>query len=477
LGEPVKPARPLLMYLSIKENRQFNHSSSGIYRFGFYLLLILAPFLLGSNRPIFWGVNGIIGAFTIAAFVWSELNTSNSSTIEWSLPTIALVGMLIIAIWIAAQASSWTPQSWHHPVWFNNLMLTGAHGAISANPSQTWAALTWWSTLSIFVVATRIGTNERERNFVLELMVAVSVFVAAFGFVAEHFHLNTVGLLTKTDYHGWLTGTFVNRNSAASFISIGMIIVICLFCRDVALAIRQKSISVCLVAELAMSRAALYCAATVWLFFALLLTGSRGGIITGITGGILVLVLSRIKRGHQSLIVLAAIFSAAAISIAMAISVLQVRTDLAESTTVRESLYAEALKAIAQRPILGHGAGTYASIQPIYHSETTPSELVWDNAHSTVLEVIATLGIPVAVFAICLMSYIIHRLAKTWWVTRRESNCLLAILGVIVAVTLHAFVDFSLEIQAIALYVSSLVGLGMGEVARTEEEASSLVPN
>jgi hypothetical protein len=34
------------------------------------------------------------------------------------------------------------------------------------------------------------------------------------------------------------------------------------------------------------------------------------------------------------------------------------------------------------------------------------------------------------------------------------------------AVTLHAFVDFSLEIQAIALYVSCLIGLGIGEAMR-----------
>jgi hypothetical protein len=47
--------------------------------------------------------------------------------------------------------------------------------------------------------------------------------------------------------------------------------------------------------------------------------------------------------------------------------------------------------------------------------------------------------------------------------TTEEATCLLAVLAIIVAVSLHALVDFSLEIQAIALYVASLFGLAIGE--------------
>ena len=107
----------------------------------------------------------------------------------------------------------------------------------------------------------------------------------------------------------------------------------------------------------------------------------------------------------------------AAIAITLALNALQGRQDIAENANVRMGLYAEALKAISDRPFLGHGAGTYSSIEPLYHSSVTPSDLVWDNAHSTVLEVIATLGIPAALFAVSVLAFILFRLTRTWWNT------------------------------------------------------------
>jgi O-antigen ligase len=394
------------------------------------------------------------------------------------LPFIAIFGFLLIELWIAVQASPWTPKAWHHPVWFASPLLANAKSTISADPSLTWQALGWWSTLSVFVVAVRFGTDARRSIFVLKLMLSICVLVALFGFIVERFELNTLGLVPKVYYRGWLTGTFVSRNSAASFIGIGLILALALASREY---LAHQSQSVWL-ANFVVSRAGLYGAGALILFLALLLTGSRGGIATGIVGGFLVLVMSVVKRNRLNASVIAALLGGLTISIALAVSMLQYRTETAESTDARLSLYAEALRAIADRPILGHGAGAFSSIQPLYHSSSTPSNLIWDNAHSTVLEVIVTLGIPAVMFAIVILGYILFNLAQTWWYTCREATCLLVILTVAVAVSLHAFVDFSLEIQAIALYVACLVGLGIGEMIslnaqRSERDQSRSVPS
>src|SRR5215213_11855846 len=89
-----------------------------LYRLALYGLLISSPLLLGSNRPIFWGVNGVIAALTVVVFVWSELTDASPSSGNWHLPRVSLVGMLVISVWIAVQASPWTPKNWHHPIWF-----------------------------------------------------------------------------------------------------------------------------------------------------------------------------------------------------------------------------------------------------------------------------------------------------------------------------------------------------------------------
>jgi O-antigen ligase len=295
-------------------------------------------------------------------------------------------------------------------------------------------------------------------------MLSVCSLVALFGFIVEFFGLNTLGLIPKTHYRGWLTGTFVNRNSAASFIGIGLVIALAL-ARHAYFDPRNQytTFSLPSICRLFVSRVGFYASVGAALFCAVLMTGSRGGILTGIIGGSLVLLMCLRRGGTPRAPAIAMLLGGVAISIALSVSALKNRTDASESTSVRLSLYGEALRAIADRPILGHGAGTYSSIQPIYHSASTPSNFIWDNVHSTVLEAALTLGIPAIIFGTGVLVYILLQLFDTWRNTSTEAICILVILAVSVAVALHAFVDFSLEIQAIALYVACLLGLGMGE--------------
>jgi O-antigen ligase len=224
--------------------------------------------------------------------------------------------------------------------------------------------------------------------------------------------------------------------------------------------------------DIVVGQAGIYSAVGLALFLALLLTGSRAGIATGIFGGALVLILRLIKRGRPTASSITVMLIGLTLSIMLAISAVQGRQDIADNTNVRLSLYTEALRATADRPLLGHGAGAYSSIQPLYHSSSTPSDLLWDNAHSTVFEAMVTLGLPAMMFATIVLAFILVKLAQVWGSARKEATCLLVIQGVSAAVTLHAFADFSLEIQAIALYVSCLVGLAIGEAMRISLESS-----
>jgi O-antigen ligase len=434
-----------------------------LYRFGFYLLIVFSPLLLGSNRPLFWGINGVLSALILIGFVWFEFK-NEPSRFDWKLPFVAIVSFLLIGVWMAVQASPWTPRAWHHPIWFASPMLAKAKSTISIDPSQTWQAIGWWSTLSVFVVAIRLGTTLGARIFVLNIMVIVCGVVAAFGLIVEFFGFGTLGLIQKTYYQGWLTGTFVNRNSAASFISIGLIVVL-------ALAVRKRPAR----QNRTPSVPWYYSTAALMLFLALILTGSRAGIVTGVIGAFLVLLMGTIKRDRLNRRAIVTLVGGLAICAALSTSVLLHRTETSESTAVRLSLYEEALKAIADRPILGHGAGTFSSVEPLYHSSSTPSNLIWDNAHSTLLEILVTLGIPATTLALVVLLYILSKLARTLLNTAEEATCLLTVLAITVAVSLHALVDFSLEIQAIALYVANLFGLAIGETMSLTSTSSGQI--
>ena len=64
------------------------------------------------------------------------------------------------------------------------------------------------------------------RQFVrrfMQLAAGTAAAIALFGMVVGAAELPTLGIAPKTAYLGWLTGTFVNRNSAATFFGFGMI--------------------------------------------------------------------------------------------------------------------------------------------------------------------------------------------------------------------------------------------------------------
>jgi len=117
-----------------------------------------------------------------------------------------------------------------------------------------------------------------------------------------------------------------------------------------------------------------------------------------------------------------------------------------------------AVVAIGQSPWLGWGLGSfndiYAILQPLEIPQTN------DKAHSTPLETIVELGIPAAIPA--LMTVLLPWLVCLRGALQRRRQRWLpaaafAISGIAIV---HSTVDFSLQIPAVAFWVSAFLGLG-----------------
>jgi len=65
-------------------------------------------------------------------------------------------------------------------------------------------------------------------------------------------------------------------------------------------------------------------------------------------------------------------------------------------------------------------------------------------------------------------------LAKAWRSASLDAVCTVSCLANAMALAVHALIDFSLEIQAVALYSACLLGLAIGETMnfKTREAAS-----
>lgn len=434
---------------------------AGLDRISWLLLLaiiVASPLLLGSNRPVFWIMNSLLAGGCLLAGAGSEWRDRARSQLGWRAPLLLAGGLSVSLLWMAIQAWAPIPGAAAHPVW------NGEPGSISIAPALTLAAIAWAAPLAIFLAAFRPGTSRRRTHVTLQVMIAVAYSSAAFGLLAEAGDFATTGLTAKEYYQGWLTGTFVNRNTAACFFAIGGAVALALSLDFNPGAKRWKEAAPATLRSWIVSRNALFALAAGFLWLAVLLTGSRGGMIAA-AGGSAAVLMAGLWRDAGTLR-RAGLVAIPLILMALGAVALTQRGDTAvDSNITRLSLYREALAAIAERPLLGHGGGAFELVEPLYHSATTPSHFIWNNAHSSILELAVGNGLPAAFLVmaayVALLVYLIVAAGRPGG----ARPAILAAIGGMTAAGLHSFIDFSLETQSVALYVAILAGLGMGEAA------------
>jgi O-antigen ligase len=431
------------------------------------LTLLLAPLLLGSNRPVFWAINGASASILLSwlAFrLWRD-----PKRFGWSALVLLLTASCttLMLVWMGIQTVGLTPRSWHHPLWEVAL---GANGSASIDPSLTLSTIGWTATLSIILVAIAKGSDVPFVLRFMRLAAGTASAVAFFGLLVGALGIPTLGVAAKNAYLGWLTGTFVNRNSAATFFSFGMTAALVLATWPARnLLPSRKRPTRFLRAFHWQDPQTPWLAVAIFLFIAVVMTGSRGGLIATVVSlaaffAVWVVKLRKFGTfGAATLLVMVALctFSVTVLAGAGIFD----RPDAESSTNVRISLYREALRAIRDRPLLGHGAGTYATVQPLYHSSATPEEFVWNRAHSSYLEAAMTLGIPataiVLAVSVLVLVWMIRALARS----REPNPALIAAPPIATMAAVHSFVDFSLQMQAIALYFVIFAGLAIGAAA------------
>lgn len=440
------------------------------------MMLIISPALLGSNRAIFWALNGGLAGTAVLFFMISELRTVQHDNVN-SKFLLYVVGLFALpVIWIALQLLPGVPPFLAHPVWQS---IPDASARITINPHQTVLALLWWLSLAIVFVAIPAGTVPSRSRWFLHLMMYTILGVAIFGFSNMYLGWNSVGIIAKTAYLNWLTGTFVNRNTAASFFVIGLSLA-SIFCIEAYNRVHKTSDHLTFIAgtlNVLDSSVPLYFGIGLVIFVATLLTGSRAGIATAAVALVVTYLLSnRRKKKTGSYFGLFAGFSFL-IFLGIAFNALYERSnDAVDSSWARVELAKEAWAAVKASPFFGHGAGTYQSVEPLFHSTETSSQQIWNHAHNSYLEAAADLGIPLTM---CWIILSVILMIKLYVVVRSSTElkpATVALLSVSCAESLHALVDFSLQTQAVAIYISCLIGLAIGEANSKKSTASSHYP-
>jgi len=263
-------------------------------------------------------------------------------------------------------------------------------------------------------------------------------------------------------------GTFVNRNHFATWIGLAILCAIAWFYhRMVKPEVQPYAVPMNRAdqAEAFILRAWKPLTALLLMVAALILTHSRGGFVATLAATVVLLALldRRGRKGRaKSRILVVTALAVAGIAFFLTSEVLLDRINRTDITTEeRMAVYGNINRAIGDNPALGFGYGTFADSFRLY--DLNESAVHYDRAHNTWLENAFELGLPAALALFLALA----GLAVTCWrgVARRHRDWVFPATGAAasVLVGIHAMVDFSLQLPAVAMLYAAIMGVGVAQ--------------
>ena len=361
--------------------------------------------------------------------------------------------------------------------------------AISADPYQTrFFALELIALILTGVLFSRFASSERRMRITINVIIAVAVGTAIFGIVRQTAHPSVLfGLPFLPADLGY--GQFINRNHFAFLMEMGLGLILGLL----------------LGGGVKREKALIYFAALLPLWIALVLCGSRGGLVAMlaqvVTAALLFGVVarrggsrdsqSRLSRVANSLPVKAALIIVLVLAVGvgtiwlggdrLAIRIDQSREQLTSDIDTlragvsRQDIWKASWKLFTAHPVLGVGMGAYWAAIPSVHDASgsmTPRE-----AHNDYLELLASGGLVGFALGLWFVFEVWRRTRKNLQSQHRfrRAACYGAAVGMS-GVAVHSLLDFGLHILANALVFTTLIVIATSKPQWANERATAYEP-
>lgn len=449
-----------------------NTVSSALDKIGFSVLLLsvaVAPIPFGSNSAGAAGCLGLLLALCLlAAAIVPKVNQAVAR-----LYGVALFVAIVVVLCAVAQTTPWGRAALINPMWSEAGRFIGdPEGVIAASRYQPLHSVGYvLLAMAAFICALVHVRGESRYMTFLHVLLVTSSAVTLFCLVQYSQAPNSLLWADRKHYTGSFTGTFINPNTAATYFGLMLLL-------SIAVALRQLddvNLTRLLLARSRWSqherhrlRAFLVYAAPAFLFsLALLLTKSRAGIVSSLAGVALftsILVFLRLRRRTSALVAATLILFGllGGTALFMLYGGLVVRRFEIEGLTdqARLCVYDATWRAIDSHFWRGTGLGTFQDVLPSYRLAACNLYGYWDTAHNFFLEGWLGLG---AAFVVC-AAFVYFKLLQTFLRGMRERRRLrfvpLSCLGMLVVVTLHSLVDFSMQIPGVSVTVAATLGAG-----------------
>lgn len=426
------------------------------------LVAVIAPLPLGSARPLAWGVWAVYLGLVTAIYGVMMLRSQQPLRVglaELRLPAL-LFGALLL--WLVIQV---LPVG----VLFGGFGIAGKTGIVatsntlSVDPIST--ALMFMRQCSygaLFFLLVQVAAHPARRDLALNVLLFACIGYALLGIVA----LNTgdwILGITKWAYEGSATGPFVNRNSFATFLAFGAVIAASKLARHIADRFERHYDDGPI--QNSNSSIILYALALIFLLTVIVATQSRMGFAAALAGSLVAILATAVRSTRALPIVLGATFLAVLAMIAalslFGEALFERFGTVEQSALVRTDLYRQVLELIALRPWTGFGGGTFELAYPLVHDLPVNLDFIWDRAHNTYLTLWSELGLLGGSLPLLIVAVLIWRIASAPKASTADWRFRCMAFGTVTVAAVHSLADFSLEIQANALFFVALLALGM----------------
>jgi O-antigen ligase len=434
----------------------------------FIAALAWTPYWYGSNDLITWGVNAVLfpGLTLIYEIALVVRGRERPVAVhELRLPISLFVA---VALWVVVQDATWTPSSWHHPIWAMSADALNAplDGSISVNRNATTLALIRIITsASVFWLAVQLCRNTtRASSFIIALVTIIAAY-CAYGLV-DFATMQS----EKTDGPSFLTSTFINHNHFAAYGGIGLVAgcgqILKIFRGTLGTRGGSLRFKIATFMETAAHNAGPFLVAAFVILVAVLLTGSRGGITaTGLgIASLAVLMLGQreVKSSERRLALILGIIVVAAILMFFGSTFTTRLAEQGLSDRNRMTVYMITLRSILDAPVLGYGYGTFADVFPMIRDRSVSVLGSWEQAHDTYLEVFQGLGVVFGSMLVLSVAVLVAKCCKAA-ITHQEAMIPAVATSVGLLLGIHSLVDFSLQIQAVTLTFMAVLGAGVAQ--------------
>lgn len=447
-------------------------------------LAALAPLPFGSNRPWAWAALSLVVGVLLVLWAISArglaANRARGDPAALGVPLrrigLTAAGFAAVVLWIFFQASPLAPEAWHHPLWRDaaRALDTPLAGSISIDPAGTLTALMrLLAYAGVFWLALQLGRRAENATRMVWTVALAGVGYSVYGLVVQFGGLDTILWYERWAYNDSLTSTFVNRNSFATYAGISLIaitaLIVTMMRRDAPVELFTAAGARWFIEQLT-GRLGILLVMALATASALLLTHSRGGMISALVGLLVLagaLAMARGGRPVTALMTIAGIaaFGFAALMLGGDVTLERLAGTLQDGRVAgeRPAAYALVIEGIADNPWLGAGYGTFEAAFPLIRDISLPGKDIYDKAHNTYLEFAFEAGLPAFAIMMAILGGLLWRCIRGVLDRRRDRLAPCVATGATALVATHALVDFSLQIPAVAVTYALLLGAGCAQ--------------